>query len=46
MKIFKTVFVSVLTVALLASFVGVPLAKEHPPPPEKIKKLSITKWKE
>jgi len=46
MKIFKTVFVSVLTVALLASFVGVPLAKEQPPPPEKMKKLSFPKWKE
>jgi zinc protease len=46
MKIFKTVFVSVLAVALLAMFVGVPLAKEQPPPPEKIKKLSFPKWKE
>jgi predicted Zn-dependent peptidase len=46
MKVFKTLFVSVLVVALLVAFAGVPLAKEDPPPPEKMKKLSFPKWKE
>lgn len=46
MKVFKTLFVSVLAVALLASFLGIPLAKEQPPPPGKMKKLSFPKWKE
>jgi predicted Zn-dependent peptidase len=46
MKIFKTLFLSVLAVALIALFVGVPLAKEQPPPPGKMKKLSFPKWKE
>jgi zinc protease len=46
MKIFKTLFAGVLAVTLLAVFVGVPLAKEQPPPPEKMKKLSFPKWKE
>lgn len=46
MKIFKTLFAGVLAVALLAMFTGVPLAKEQPPEPGKMKKLSFPKWKE
>jgi len=46
MKVYKTLFVTLLAVALLAMFVGVPLAKEDPPEPEKMKKLSFPKWKE
>jgi zinc protease len=46
MKIVKTLFAGVLTVAVLTMFVGVPFAKEQPPPPDKMKKLSFPKWKE
>jgi predicted Zn-dependent peptidase len=46
MRIFKTLFAGVLTVAIVSMFVGVPFAKEDPPPPEKMKKLSFPKWKE
>jgi predicted Zn-dependent peptidase len=46
MKVFKTLFVGVLAIALLTMIVGVPLAKEDPPAPEKMKKLSFPKWKD
>jgi len=46
MKIFRALFAGILAVALLTMFVGVPSAKEEPPPPEKMKKLSFPKWKE
>jgi predicted Zn-dependent peptidase len=46
MKIIKALFAGVLAVALLTMFVGVPFAKEEPPPPDKMKKLSFPKWKE
>ncbi len=46
MKIFKAVFVGVLAAALLVTFTGLPFAKEDPPPPEKMKKLSFPKYKE
>jgi len=46
MRIFKTLFAGVLIVAIVTMFVGVPFAKEDPPPPGKMKKLSFPKWKE
>jgi zinc protease len=46
MRVIKTLFVSILAVVVLASFAGVPLAKEQPPAPGKMKKLSFPKWKE
>lgn len=46
MKTIKIIFTGVLAVALLAAFTTAPMAKEDPPPPEKMKKLSFPKWKE
>jgi predicted Zn-dependent peptidase len=46
MRIFKTLFAGVLIVAIVTMFVGVPFAKEDPPPPGKMKKLSFPKWTE
>lgn len=46
MKIFGKAILYVLAVAVLVSFNGVPFAKEAPPPPEKMKKLSFPKFHE
>jgi predicted Zn-dependent peptidase len=46
MKIIKAVFAGILAVVLLTAFTALPMAKEDPPPPEKMKKLSFPKWKE
>lgn len=46
MKLFRTAILGLLVVAILVSFAGIPQAKEDPPPPEKMKKLSFPKFKE
>jgi len=46
MKIFGKAVIFVLAIAILVSFSGTPMAKEDPPPPEKMKKLSFPKFKE
>lgn len=46
MKRFRYTILGIMAVALLVSFTGAALAKEEPPPPEKMKKLSFPKFKE
>jgi zinc protease len=46
MKLFRTAILGVLAIAILVSLSGILQAKEEPPPPEKMKKLSFPDFKE